>query len=53
MKGIWPYSDQSIYWIPGLGRGGRGSEYPFYNLYSAHDAATKITQSNVLIFSNI
>ena len=55
MKGIWPYSDPAIYWLPGPGGGGggRGSESPLYSFKTAYDTATKITQSNVLIFSNI
>ena len=35
------------------GGGGEYSEAPLYNLKTAHDMATKITQNNVFFISNI
>ena len=37
----------------GVGGGGEASEAPLYNLKTAHDMATKITQNNVFFISNI
>ena len=49
-----------IFWLSpteavsgGGGGGGGYSEAPLYNLKTAHDLATKITQNNVFFISNI
>ena len=48
----------NIFWLSpteAVSRGGGGeySEAPLYNLKTAHDMATKITQNNVFFISNI
>ena len=45
-----------IFWLSpteAVSGGGEYSEAPLYNLKTAHDLATKITQNNVFFISNI